>query len=113
MRGILTERVHVTLAILAIAIEVLAFAGLPQVDFVLRVASLIGIVLLSSGEHIRGVLASMIGEASSLMIFFMLDASTLLLPTLLPGFTLLLDIATVIGVLVGLCLNYMFFPQIV
>ena len=79
----------------------------------LRVVGLVGVVLLLSGHHLRSVLASIIGEPSRLMILFMLGASGLLLPTLLPGFALLLDIATVIGVLLGLCLNYVFFPRIV
>ncbi len=113
MRGILTERVHVALASLAIALEVIGFAGLSQVDFVLRIVTLIGLVLLLSGEHVRSVLANIIGEPSRLMILFMLGGSALLLPMLLPSFVLLLDAATVIGVLLGLCLNYVFFPGIV
>jgi len=112
MRAILRERAHVALAILVIALEFLGFAGLSQVDFALRIVTFIGVVLLLSGEHVHSVLASMIGEPSRLMILFMLGASGLLLPTLLPGFALLLDTATVIGVLLGLCLNYVFFRRI-
>jgi len=113
MRGIFAERAHIALAVLAIALEALRFSGFGQVGFILRIVTLIGLVLLLSVDHVRSVLARIVGGASRLMILVMLGASALVLPMLLPSFTLLLDGATITGLVLGISLNYVFFARII
>jgi hypothetical protein len=112
LRGILPEKIHVALAILAVVLEVLGFLGLSELDFVLRIMTLVGLMLLVSSESVRSVLVDLVGGLSRLMILFMLGASILLLPMLIPSFALLVDAATVGGLVLGLSLNYVFFPRI-
>jgi len=107
LRTILTERVHLTLAIFTIGLEAIAFAGFVHLDLMLRLIAVGGLVLLLSGEGARNVMASLVGDLSGLLIMFMLGAAALLLPSLLPSFDALSHGMLLAGVFVGLILSYL------
>lgn len=108
LRTILTERVHLGLAMISIGLEGLTFSGFAQFDLLLRIIAVFGLILLLSGKSVRTVTANLVGGLSRFLIMFMLGAAALFLPSLLPSFEVLLHGTLIAGVFVGLILSYFF-----